>query len=71
MVVRIIFYSAREMNRGVSIFSEGIILDDYCCTSDVLNLSSQNVFLSLQSVFCAKRKCKNPPDSGREPEVSV
>jgi hypothetical protein len=38
------------MNRGVSIFSEGIILDDYCCTSDVLTLSLQNV-LMLQMYF--------------------
>jgi hypothetical protein len=29
VIVKIIFYSARGMNPGVSIFSEGIILDDY------------------------------------------
>jgi hypothetical protein len=45
------------MNRGVSVFSEGIILDDYCCTSDVLTLSLQNVFLSLQNVFCKNVLC--------------
>jgi hypothetical protein len=46
------------MNRGVSIFSEGIILDDYCCTSDVLTLSSQNVFCKMYYVvqmFCPSR----------------
>jgi hypothetical protein len=39
------------MNRGVSVFSEGIILDDYCYTCDVLTLSLQNVF--LLSVLCS------------------
>jgi hypothetical protein len=34
----------------VSIFSEGIILDDYCYTCDVLTLSLQNVF--CKNVFC-------------------
>jgi hypothetical protein len=134
------------MNHGSWIFSEGIILDDYCCTNDVLTLSLQNVF-NIANVFCKsvlcsenmlplsacflnmcflltcaflsqdkialvwlkekqctqvisqwktqrvysfsvvfiiyscggpavvrkrkKRKCKNPPDSGREPKVSV
>jgi hypothetical protein len=41
VIVKIIFYSARGMNRGVSIFSEGIILDDYCCIWNVLTLSVQ------------------------------
>jgi hypothetical protein len=45
------FYSARGMNRGVSIFSEGIILNDYRCTSDVLTLSLQNVF--CKNVLCS------------------
>jgi hypothetical protein len=45
------FYNARGMNHGVSIFSEGIILDDYCCTSDVLTLSSQNVFFYCKVYF--------------------
>jgi hypothetical protein len=31
-------------------YSEGIILDDYCCTSDVLTLSLQNVF--CKNVLC-------------------
>jgi hypothetical protein len=61
MVVRIIFYSARGMNRGVSIFSEGIILNDYCCTNDVLTLSLQNVFkvanLFCKSVLCSAMCC--------------
>jgi hypothetical protein len=56
MVVRIIFYSARGMNHWVSIFSEGIILDDYCCTNDVLTLSSQNVF-NVANVFCKSVLC--------------
>jgi hypothetical protein len=56
MVVRIIFYSARGMNRGVSIFSEGIILDDYCCTNDVSTLSLQNVF-NVANVFCKSVLC--------------
>jgi hypothetical protein len=49
------------MNRGVSIFSEGIILNDYCCTNDVLTLSLQNVFkvanLFCKSVLCSAMCC--------------
>jgi hypothetical protein len=41
MVVKIIFYSARGMNRGVSILTEDIILDDYCYIWNVLTLSEQ------------------------------
>jgi hypothetical protein len=44
------------MNHGVSIFSEGIILDDYCCTSDVLTLSLQKVF-NVAIVFCKNVLC--------------
>jgi hypothetical protein len=55
VVVKIIFYSARGMNRGVSVFSEGIILDDYCYTCDVLTLSLQNVF--CKNVLCGAKLC--------------
>jgi hypothetical protein len=44
------------MNCGVSVFSEGIILDDYCCTNDVLTLSLQNVF-NVANVFCKSVLC--------------
>jgi hypothetical protein len=56
MVVRIIFYSDRGMNHGVSIFSEGVIFDDYCCTNDVLTLSLQNAF-NVANVFCKSVLC--------------
>jgi hypothetical protein len=39
------------MSCGVSVFSEGIILDDYCYTSDVLTLTLQNVF--YKNVLCS------------------
>jgi hypothetical protein len=38
------------MNRRFWIFSEGIILDDYCCTSDVLTLSLQMYFVNMYYV---------------------
>jgi hypothetical protein len=51
VVVKITFYSSRGMNHGVSIFSEGIILDDYCYIWNVLTLSVQNVY--CKNVLCS------------------